>query len=145
MRVGALLLLREFLRPLRQLIQLLHGIVDFLLALLSRGRSALLLLLILVLLRIQLEVKEVGQIAAGIRAAASTPASAIASEGYLNIAIGSFGALQVIQGLFLRLGRVLGAGPTSMVRVTTISRSDVSAAAESGIGLAELIALLPRS
>ena len=60
----ALLLLRQFLLPARQLLQLLQRLVDFLLALL--GGTGLLAGLVLVLLGIQLQVEQVLQIAAGV-------------------------------------------------------------------------------
>src|SRR5262249_11898420 len=105
------LIVCQFLLPPRQLIQLSHGVVDFLLPLL--GSRSLLRLFVLVLLRIQFEVEQIGQIATGARAA--SPASAALPDSHLNIAYGGDRAIQVLQLFFFRLNPILPLEPFQLV------------------------------
>ena len=100
---GFRLLLGELLLPLRELLQLLQRLVDRPFLALSCG--LLLAGLILIFFGIELQVEQVGQIAAGVLP--PPPPAATAAEGNLNIAECRFGAQQVLQGFLFRLQRIL--------------------------------------
>ena len=84
----------------RQLLELLHRLVDFLLDLLS-GRPAA--GLVLVLLKIHLELEHLGQVARG----AASAAPSAAPHGHLDVGEQVFRSQQELQRLLLRPNRII--------------------------------------
>ena len=107
LRIRLLLLTRQILLALSQFIQLLHRVVDFLLLLLLLRAAGTGIGLVLVLLLIELQIEQVGQIAAGATPAAASSSATTAADLNLDIAERRFGAQQVLKSLLLGLQGIL--------------------------------------
>ena len=139
------LLVGQFLLPLSQFFQLLHGLVDALLALVTGLRLPG--VLVLILLGIEFQVEEPLKVARGAvpTTAAASAATALPAKRHLNIAPGGFGAQQVLQRFLFGRQSVLPTAGLQLVGRRTHGRNGVVHGVHEGLeriaGIFELAGL----